>query len=180
MRDRVVELLKLKPRQLRAHPRNWRQHSEAQRAAWQALRDEVGFAGAILARRAGKGYEILDGHLRVEEAAADDELPVLVVDLTDAEAELVLATHDPLGGAATVDAERARELLGRLKVEHPAIRKLLATVQVRAHLRKLGDGSEPEVVPCPRCKGTGEVALVPMETPPASGPSGRKRAKARA
>lgn len=40
-----------------------------------------------------------DGHARTE-IAADAEIPVLVADLSDEEAEKLLATHDPLAQVA--------------------------------------------------------------------------------
>jgi hypothetical protein len=63
---------------------------------------EVGYADALLVRELGDGtLELIDGHLRAE-TTPDAEVPVLIVDLDDAEAAKVLALHDPLAAIVRV------------------------------------------------------------------------------
>jgi hypothetical protein len=59
------------------------------------LLGRVGIADALLARPSPKGLVLIDGHLR-RDLAPDALLPVLVLDLTEAEADLLLASLDPL------------------------------------------------------------------------------------
>ena len=52
-------------------------------------------------------------------------VPVLVLDLDDAETEKVLLTHDPLASLAGVDDARLSELLDRNEIENSAVGELL-------------------------------------------------------
>jgi ParB-like chromosome segregation protein Spo0J len=90
---------------LKANPKNWRRHPERQQKAMRAVLKEIGFADALLARQDDAGELILiDGHLRAG-IAADDEVPVLILDVTAAEADKILATLDPLAAMAEPDSD---------------------------------------------------------------------------
>ena len=105
---------------LRPHPRNWRTHPEAQRSALAAMLADVGWADALLVREKDGGLELVDGHLRAG-LNPDDQVPVLVLDLSDDEAEKVLLTLDPLAGMAEVDQQRLSSLLDRLSLDGTAL-----------------------------------------------------------
>jgi DNA modification methylase len=114
MLDRVRELRRVPARELLAHPANWRRHPPAQRAAFQRVLKAVGFAGAALAREDDAGRLVLiDGHLRAD-MDPDFEVPTLVVDVTEAEAEVLLATYDPIGALADTNAEQLVAVLGSI------------------------------------------------------------------
>src|ERR1043165_3043504 len=92
--DRIKEFRRVRASDLIANPKNWRKHPEAQRKAMRAVLAEIGFAGAVLAREDESGRLVLiDGHLRAE-AASGADVPVLVLDVTEAEADKILATFD--------------------------------------------------------------------------------------
>jgi hypothetical protein len=90
-RNRIVELRRVPASELRRNPRNWRQHPDGQRSALTELLATVGFVGAGVGRDTPEGIELIDGHLRAD-LADSSEMPVLIVDLDDAEAAKVLAT----------------------------------------------------------------------------------------
>ena len=114
MQNRIKELRMVPASDLHAHPGNWRTHPSAQSNALQAVLDSVGIVDAVIAREMADGsLELVDGHLR-SNLAGDDEIPVLVVDLSDGEADTVLATLDPLSAMAGADTDRLAELLGGL------------------------------------------------------------------
>ena len=114
--------------ELSAHPSNWRQHPKAQQRALTAILDEVGFAGAVLARENDDGQLIIiDGHARAE-IVGDATIPVLVTDLTEAEAEIVLATYDPIGAMADRDAIALQELTDSITTQSAATRTLLDAI----------------------------------------------------
>jgi len=115
-RDRVTELRRVPASELRAHPRNWRRHPERQARAMSDLLARVGYAGALVARETADGLQLLDGHLR-QELAGDEIVPVLVLDVDDAEAELLLASLDPVGDMAEVDPEMLNDLLGSVAIQ---------------------------------------------------------------
>jgi DNA modification methylase len=155
VRDRVVELRRVRAGDLAEHPRNWRTHPSRQRAALRAVLKEVGYADALLAVEGPEGLTLIDGHLR-RSLDPDQVVPVLVLDLTPAEAETVLATLDPLAELAGADPERLRDLLGRVQASGAAARRLLDEVARRAGLpivRGLTDPDDAPSIPAsPRTK----------------------------
>jgi len=121
----VVELVRVPASELLRNPFNWRHHPREQREALEGILAEVGMAGAALARRLDDGrLELVDGELRAD-VAADDPIPVLVLDITEAEAKKLLAVHDPIGAMAETDGELLRELVEELDSEQPGLRDLL-------------------------------------------------------
>ena len=96
IRDRIKELRRVRASELVPNPRNWRTHPVPQRNAMRGILAEVGYADALLARELPDGrLEIIDGHLRAE-TTPDALVPVLVLDVNEAEASKILLTHDPL------------------------------------------------------------------------------------
>lgn len=111
MRNRIVDLRTVPARELRRHPRNWRDHPAGQREALAETIERIGMTAALIARETADGsLELIDGHLR-HELADDAEVPVLVVDLDADEATEMLASFDPLGAMADVNREALAELL---------------------------------------------------------------------
>ena len=80
-----------------------------------SLLDEIGYASAIVVYESKKygGLTIIDGHLR-RELLANETLEVLVVDLDDREANLMLASHDKAGDMAGRDDDMMAQLLSTL------------------------------------------------------------------
>lgn len=68
MKQRTVELIRVKAGELRGDPRNFRRHPAGQKKALKAVLDDVGFAGAILARRDADG--VRDGRRFTARVAA--------------------------------------------------------------------------------------------------------------
>jgi hypothetical protein len=132
IRDRIRDFRRVRAAALTPHPDNWRTHPPRQRAVLQGLLAEIGFAGALLVRELPDGsLQILDGHLRAE-TAADAVIPVLVTDLTDAEAAKLLATLDPLAAMAGTDGGALETLLRRVDTESAAVAGLLADLATTA------------------------------------------------
>ena len=125
IRDRIKELRRVRAGDLRPHPKNWRVHPQAQRDALCGVLAEIGYADALLARELPDGsLQLIDGHLRAE-TTPDSEVPVLVLDLDDAETAKLLALHDPLTGMAERNDDLLAELLGEVETENDAVRTLL-------------------------------------------------------
>jgi len=106
IRDRIKELRRMKASELAPNPSNYREHPAEQRNALRAILQEVGFADAVLGRELKDGgIMLLDGHLRQELAEEDEdqEIPVLILDVNEKEADLILATHDPVGAMANIN-----------------------------------------------------------------------------
>ena len=124
IRDRVVELRKVPANTIRPNPWNWRLHPQTQRDALAEIVDDIGFAGALIARETPDGLELVDGHLR-QDMFGDSLVPVLIVDMTDEEVRRLLATLDPIGAMAQTDTEALTTLLDALDINGEATRSLL-------------------------------------------------------
>ncbi len=122
VRDRIKELRRVR---LTPNPKNWRVHPVAQRAALRGLLNEIGYVDALLAREGPDGLTTIDGHLRVEETDPDSVIPVLVLDVTEEEADKVLATLDPLAALAQADLDALRPLMAEVSSDDAAVRNLL-------------------------------------------------------
>lgn len=134
IRDRIVELRRVPGNQLAPNPKNWRTHPESQMNAIRGVLAEVGFAGAHLARVLPDGsLQLIDGHARAE-IVGDAVVPVLVTDLTEAEAALVLATFDPIGAMATANAGALDALLRDVSTGNEALSTMLAELAKEAGL----------------------------------------------
>ncbi len=125
IRDRIKELRRVRAADLRPNPRNWRLHPPAQQDALRGVLAEVGYADALLARELADGtLMLIDGHLRAE-TTPDAVVPVLVLDVDEAEADKILLTHDPLAAMATVSPGHVEQLLADVRTENAAVRALL-------------------------------------------------------
>lgn len=124
VRDRIVGLRRVPAAELRANPRNWRRHPPGQQRALQALLERVGYAGALIARETPDGLELIDGHLRAD-LAGSEQVPVLVVDVDEDEARLLLSTLDPLGDMAEVDTDGLASLLQEVQLDSADLERFL-------------------------------------------------------
>jgi DNA modification methylase len=134
IRDRIRELRRVPASELRPNPKNWRTHPEAQANALRGLLSEIGIADAVLAREMPDGSLMLvDGHLRAE-TLGDETVPVLVLDVDEAEADKVLATLDPLAAMAEADAAKLDAILREVDTGSPDVQQLLADLADEAGL----------------------------------------------
>jgi len=129
IRDRVKELRRVRARDLIAHSKNWRLHGKAQATALAGVLAEIGYADALLARELpdSKQLQLIDGHLRAE-TTPDAMVPVLVLDVSEEEADKLLLTIDPLAGMAEADAGRLQALLATVRTDSPAVSELLTHI----------------------------------------------------
>jgi len=139
IRNRVKELRHVPASDLRPNPKNWRTHPTAQRDALRGILAEVGMADAVLARELEDGsLMLIDGHLRAE-TLGDGDVPVLVLDVNEAEADKLLATLDPLAAMAETDAGKLDELLRTFNSSSEALQQLAASTADAAGLYGTGD-----------------------------------------
>lgn len=124
VRDRIKELRRIPASELIPNARNWRRHPQAQRDALSGILSEVGFADAVLARETPDGLTLVDGHLRAD-VMQDELVPVLVLDITEEEADKILLTLDPMAAMATTDADALLALLEQTAVDNSALNDML-------------------------------------------------------
>ena len=127
IRDRIKELRRVKASELMPNPKNWRTHPVAQQNALKGVLAEIGYADALIARETSDGLMLVDGHLRAE-TTPDAEVPVLVLDINEEEADLMLATVDPLAAMAGRDEGRLDELLSTVSSDNDTVNALLQTL----------------------------------------------------
>ena len=125
-RSRIVGEGDEAPDQLLANPANWRIHPKAQQDALAGVLDEVGWVQRVIVNQ--RTGHLVDGHLRVALALRQDAatVPVLYVDLDEAEEKLILATIDPVAALAVPDAEKLRALLDDVQTGSAAVQQMLA------------------------------------------------------
>jgi DNA modification methylase len=125
IRDRIKDLRRVRAKDLLPNPKNWRKHPKSQVDALRGLLAEIGYADALLAKELPSGkLMLIDGHLRAE-TTPNAQVPVLVLDVTEEEADKILVTLDPLASMAESDAERIKALLTTVRTENEAVQELL-------------------------------------------------------
>jgi DNA modification methylase len=150
IRDRIKEFRRVPAKQLRPSPKNWRTHPKAQRDALMGILSEIGYADALIARELPGGeLELIDGHLRAE-VTPEQEVPVLVLDVTAPEAEKLLATLDPLSAMAEADPAKLDELIRGMSFDNDALGELLENLAAeaeRAVPQAIVEDKAPEPLP---------------------------------
>lgn len=149
IRDRIKELRRVPANELLDNPKNWRKHPKEQQAALDAMLSEIGFAGAALAFETPEGLMLIDGHDR-KRSTRNETIPVLVTDLTPEEADIVLATFDPIGAMAEADKSQLESLMQDIATDEQDVADLLTRI-----------AEENGVVP-----DDGEVVLKQLDTKP--------------
>lgn len=128
LRDRIKELRRVPASQLRPNPKNWRTHPEAQQNALRGVLAEIGIANAVLARELPDGsLMLIDGHLRAETLGAET-VPVLILDVDEAEADKLLVTLDPLAAMAETDTDKLNDLVNEIGETTEAIQSIIETM----------------------------------------------------
>jgi hypothetical protein len=134
--NRIVGHAEIPASEIKAHPLNFRIHPDTQRAAVSEALTRLGWIESVLINK--KTGRLLNGHLRVELAAARGEVvPVDYVELSEAEERLALASIDPLGALAIEDPEKLSELLSGIEIGDSALDTLLSTSAQDADLARL-------------------------------------------
>jgi len=142
-RDRIKELRRVKAEKLVPHPKNWRIHGDNQKSAIRGLLTEIGYADACIARELPDGtLQLLDGHMRAG-LSPKQKVPVLIVDLTDEEAEKLVLTLDPISTLAESDPEKLAELAAEVETQSEALRALIDSLMPEAEDPK----STPHITP---------------------------------
>ena len=154
IRDRIKELRRVPASELLPNPKNWRTHPVAQQDALRGVLAEVAYAAALIARETPEGLMLVDGHLRAE-TTPDADVPVLVLDIDEAEADLMLATLAPLAAMAGRDEDRLTELLSTVSSDNATVNALLQT---------LANGYEPLTI-LDSETATDELYVKTVETP---------------
>ena len=94
---------------------NFRSHPENQREAFRKTVQTIGFYGYPDVYEIDGALKLIDGELRkhhlIKQYGPNTEIEVNVTDFDEREANIALATHDPLSGLATQDLSSSIELI---------------------------------------------------------------------
>lgn len=144
MKNRVVEVRDVPAKELMQNPKNWRTHPESQREALGGLLATVGIAGTLTAWDSPEGLQLIDGHLRADQDP-DVVWPVAILDVTQEEADLLLASMDPLGAMAETSVTHLQELLeGITGDDDPGDDRLSGLLSI---LKEQAKTFDPELLP---------------------------------
>ena len=145
----------LPAKSLTPDPDNWRRHPDAQREVVRDLLEGIGYASALIARRDEQGVlHLIGGHLRAE-ISADEIVPVLITDLTEDEAKVLLVSLDTSTEMASTDFAALERLIDSIPEQTAPLMDMLNN---RA---KNPDAFMPSVeVAVPSDTDTGQVPLM--------------------
>jgi len=112
-RDRIVRFDRVDPALIDLDEENWRQHPIAQVEAFRGVLKEIGICGVNAVRELPGGrFALIDGEMRTKRYRESGNLaPILVLDLTAAEAKKMLLTFDPIAAMAEADAAKLDSLM---------------------------------------------------------------------
>jgi hypothetical protein len=145
IKDRIKDFRRVRAGDLSPSPRNWRTHPKAQVEALRGVLSEIGYADALLASELPDGtLEIVDGHAR---QALDPEqiVPVLVLDLDQAEAAKLMTVLDPLAAMAEANEAALESLLAEISTESEALQSMLDGLVKANGLGNDGTENDPNV-----------------------------------
>lgn len=161
IRNRIIEIRRMKLGDVAANPNNWRGHPDEQRATFNGLVREIGWAGMPLVYKSARTGRLtyVDGHLRSEQLP-EFEADVAVTDLSDDEADMLLVMYDPLARMASTDAKLLSALMGQIKTNDKNIAVFIGNlaeregiippdVEFREYDESIADGIQ--LCKCERC-----------------------------
>ena len=129
IRNRIKELRSVLASSLKPNPKNWRTHPQSQSQAMRGILDEIGYADSLIARELPDGsLMLIDGHLRAE-TTPDEMVPVQIVDLTEAEADKLLLSLDPLAAMAESNAAAMQQLCDDAETNNAALQAMWDEMQ---------------------------------------------------
>ena len=129
IRNRIKELRNVLASSLKPNPKNWRTHPQAQSEAMRGILAEIGYADSLIARELPDGsLMLIDGHLRAE-TTPDEMVPVQIVDLTEAEADKLLLSLDPLAAMAESNAAAMQQLCDDAETNNAALQAMWDEMQ---------------------------------------------------
>lgn len=146
VKNRIKAHKRVKAKDLIPNELNPRLHPESQKAALQALYEEIGFARSLLAYELPDGrLKLIDGHLR-QSMDPEMEVEVEILDVTDEEAKKLLLSIDPLASLAEYDSAQLEKLQGLVNTESAVLANMWSRIglQDEQALQELEDVSEDD------------------------------------
>lgn len=169
VRNRIIDHIQLKPNEIRDHPGQAWDHPDLQARAIHGSLQEVGVVAPLMvyrSPRANNAWVSIDGHLR-KSLDPDYPWPCDVLDVTDEEADYIMATFDPIGMLKQTNAAALDALLNTVSSGDEAIQQMLTDLAQKAGLYMEHANEEPpdvefkefdetaadevKMITCPQC-----------------------------
>lgn len=131
-RNRIIETKLLDVSTIKDHPLNWRTHPQQQAEALEAVLEEVGIVDELKAyysERNDGALTLMNGHKR---KSLGGLWPVDILDINDAEADLMLTVFDPIAALAGTNNEMLDALLHEVNTGSEALQGLLEDMAIDA------------------------------------------------
>ena len=150
-----------------AHELNWKIHPRVQQDGIEGSLNQVGWYKSVVeSARSGK---ILDGHARIILALRrgdDTPVPYEVVDVSEEEEAIILATLDPLAALAVADKEKLDGLLREMPAAmEPRLQEMLAGLARKEGLYLDWAGGNEEKAPPDEFKEYGDNIATDYQCP---------------
>jgi len=148
LRSRIVDHIELKPSEILDHPSQWRAHPKRQIEFVRKILGAIGIVDELLiykSKRFDGQWVSIDGHLR-KSLDSDQIWPCAVLDVTDEEADLILATFDPSSEMADSDKAMLKALLDQIDFSEE-LRELEEEVAKMYRLARPNSDDKLEEVP---------------------------------
>lgn len=142
--DRIKSLVRVRAGELYSNSKNWRVHTEDQENVLRSLVSRLGFVDAVLVREIPQGYEIIDGHLRAS-IEPDTFIPALVLDVDQQEADLILASLDPVSTMAETDTQKFADLIATLEEQSDAVEQMFRKISEHSGSFDVDEAEFPEM-----------------------------------
>lgn len=133
IRNRISELTFVNPKDIQDNEGNWRLHPQMQADALYDSIAQVGITDVLKIYHSERygGLTLIDGHLR-KASFPDVQWPALVLDVTDEEADLILASGDAIASLAEASAEKLLELRDRVRPQGRQLSTVLDSLYRKA------------------------------------------------
>lgn len=114
IKNRIISYGSKPADQFLVNPKNFTIHPEEQQKVMEDILQNIGWVGVVI-ESANSGY-VLDGHERIWEALQDNSsVPYLLVDLTQEEEDIVLATYNATAHMAHIDKTKGLALIEEIR-----------------------------------------------------------------
>lgn len=149
IKDRIKKLVRIRAGDLIANPKNWRKHPPEQIDAIKSVMNDIGIADALIARENEEGKLVLiNGHMR-QSLDPDQKYPVLILDVTEEEADTLLSTFDAIPQMAQIDRGKFNDLVAGIKNKSREIIELYQKIGGKAATEAPTELKQINVLPPP-------------------------------
>jgi hypothetical protein len=164
IKNRIKELRQVKASELLPNNKNWRKHPQWQKEGMQAILENIGYAGALIAYENAGQLVLIDGHLR-QEMTPTEEVPVLILDVSEEEADILLATYDPITAMASEDSAALQALIQSIETSNEGLNSLFQDIDERYNVARIMEvENATEAYYLPNETITGLEGSIPTDT----------------